>query len=202
MTAQAPSPLSPAQAPWYLRRLIFPLCALLLTACASNPPTTFDLNPSLQFTHIRSSRGQLAVYEPTASLPLESQRVMVRTGTGTIAYLHGAQWAADLPNLVQDRLIGGFETAHILRAVGRPGLLADRNLHADIQHFEVDVAGKKAIVEIYATLVAGNGRIVAGKLFSATAPAANDHAATITNALSQAFAKVVHDIVIWAAPRV
>lgn len=186
----------------YILRHTFPLCVLLLAACTSNPPTTFDLDPSLPFALARVSRGQLAVYEPTATLPLESQRVVVRTEAGTIAYLHGAQWTADLPSLVQDRLIGGFEAAHVLRAVGRPGLLADRNLHTDIQHFEVDVSRKKAIVEIYARLVAGDGRVVADKLFSATAPTANDHAATITKALSQAFAQVVHDIVIWAAPRV
>ena len=135
-------------------------------------------------------------------MPLESQRVVIRTGAGTIAYLHGAQWAADLPSLVQDRLIGGFEAAHILRAVGRPGILADRSLNTDIQHFEVDVTRKEAIVEIYARLVASDGRVVAAKLFSATAPTANDHAATITKALSRAFATVVHDIVIWAALRV
>ncbi|QXX74405.1 ABC-type transport auxiliary lipoprotein family protein [Methylovirgula sp. HY1] len=151
---------------------------------------------------MRRSHGQLVVFEPTASLPLGSQRVVVRTHPGTIAYLHDAQWAADLPRLVQDRLIGGFETAHILRAVGRPGLLADRGLNTDIRHFEVDVTRGQAIVEIYARLVAGDGRVVAAKLFSATAPTAGDRPAAITAALSQAFAKVLHDLVIWAAPRV
>ena len=199
--ALRPLPIARQRPQWHLLHLT-PLCALFLAACTSVPPKTFDLDPSVQFTHVRRSRGQLAIYEPTASLPLESQRVLVRTGPGSIAYLHGAQWAADLPSLVQDRLIGGFEAAHILRAVGRPGLLADRNLNTDIQHFEVDVARKQAIVEIYARLVAGNGRVVADKLFSATTPAANDHATTITKALNQAFAEVLHNIVIWAAPRV
>ena len=194
-------PIARRRRRWHLLRLT-PLCALVLAACAGNPPKTFDLDPSVQFAHVRRSQGQLAVYEPTASLPLETQRVVVRTGPGTIAYLHGAQWASDLPSLVQDRLIGGFEAAHILRAVGRPGLLADRSLNTDIQHFEVDVTRKQAIVEIYARLVAGNGRVVADKLFSATAAVANDHATTITKALNQAFAEVVHNIVIWAAPRV
>ncbi len=183
-------------------RLAPPLFALLLTACASTPPTTFDLDPSVQFAHTRGSHGQLAVNEPTASLPLESQRIVVRTSAGTIAYLKGAQWAANLPNLVQDRLIGGFEKANLLRAVGRPGLLANRNLHTDIQHFEVDLGSQKAIIEIYARLVANDGRVVADKMFSATAPAANDHPAVIAAALSKAFAQAVHDIVIWAAPRV
>ncbi len=147
----------------------------------------------------------MASWLSSSPLPLycsNSRRIVVRTGTGTIAYLHGAQWAANLPSLVQDRLIGGFETAHVLRAVGRPGLVADRNLHTEIQHFEVDVARKQAIVEIYARLVGANGRVVTDKTFSAKVPAPDDQLPTIAAALSQAFAKVIHDIVIWAAPRV
>lgn len=186
---------------WALR-IALPFCALLLASCTSKPPPmTFDLDPSVQFGHARGRSGQLVVYEPSASLPLESRRIVVRTQGGTIAYLHGAQWASDLPSLVQDRLIGAFETAHVLRAVGRPGLLADRSLNTDIQHFEVDVARKTAVVEIYARLVAADGRVITDKMFSATAPAPSDDPTTIAAALSQAFAKVVHDIVIWAGPR-
>ncbi len=200
--AQSPSPIVSRQPRRHLLRLAFPFCALLLAGCISKPPMTFDLDPSVQFGHVRGSRGQLAVYEPTASLPLDSRRVVVRAGAGTIAYLHGAQWASNLPSLVQDRLIGAFEAAHALRAVGRPGLLADRSLNTDIQHFEVDVTRKQAIVEIYARLIAGDGRVITDKMFSATAPAASDHPAAVVAALTQAFAEVLHDIVIWVRPRV
>lgn len=195
------SPRAPSL--FWMVPLALPFCLLSMAACTNEPaPMTFDLDPSVPFAHVQNSHGQLAVFEPTATLPLDSRRIVVRTGTGTIAYLHGAQWAANLPSLVQDRLIGGFETAHVLRAVGRPGLVADRNLHTDIQHFEVNVARKQAIVEIYARLVGANGRVITDKTFSATVPAPNDQVPTIAAALSQAFAKVIHDIVIWAAPRV
>lgn len=185
------------------RRFLLPACMLFLAGCAAaTPPVTFDLDPSIPVAQTKKSHGELAVYTPTATLPLESRRIVVRTGAGTIAYLHGAQWAENLPDLVQQRLIDGFAQANILRAVGRPGLVADRSLHADIQHFEVNVAQKQALVEIYVRLADGNGRIIADKTFSATASAANDHPSGIGAAISHAFAQVVHEIVIWTAPRV
>ncbi|HEY5226171.1 MAG TPA: ABC-type transport auxiliary lipoprotein family protein, partial [Methylovirgula sp.] len=75
-------------------------------------------------------------------------------------------------------------------------------LHTDIQHFEVDVAHHQAKVEIYARLVSGDGRIVADKTFSATAATASDQAPNVAAAISNAFAQVIHDIVIWVAPKV
>jgi cholesterol transport system auxiliary component len=177
-------------------------CLAVLAACASEaPPATFDLDPALAFDHLRASRRQLAIFEPTTIMPLNSRRILIRTGPDTIAYLHGGQWASELPRLVQDRLIDGFEAAHALRAVGGTGFVADRSLHTDIEHFEVDVSRGEALVEIDAKILGGDGRVVAEKSFSATAPAANDHVPTIIAALREAFAKVVHEIVIWAAPR-
>lgn len=174
---------------------------LSMAGCTSEAPMTFDLDPSVPLAHVQKSYGQLAVYEPTAAPPLASRRIVVRTGADAIAYLHGGQWATNLPVLVQDRLIEAFETAHVLRAVGRPGLVADHSLHTDIQRFEVDVVNKQAIVEIYARLVAGNGRVLKDKLFSATVAAPDDHVPAVAAAISQAFSRVVHDIVIWAATR-
>jgi cholesterol transport system auxiliary component len=177
-------------------------CAIILSGCVTEaPPTTFDLDPSIPVTQNRASRSALVIDEPTTAPALDSRRILVRTGTDSIAYLHGGQWAANLPSLVQDRLIDGFTAAHVMRAVGRPGMVADRSLQTDIQRFEVDVGRKQAIIAIYVRLIAGNGQVVAAKLFSATAPAANDHAPIMAAALSQAFAKVVHEIVIWTAPR-
>jgi cholesterol transport system auxiliary component len=188
---------------WLFFCLLVSFCLLFLAGCTSEPaPTTFDLDPSVPFAHVKASHSQLAVFEPSAPPPFESRRIVVRTGAGTIAYLHGGQWVADLPTLVQDRLIDGFETAHVLRGVGRPGLVADRSLHTDIQHFEVDIDRKQATVEIYARLVGGNDRVITDRTFSATAAAPDDRVPTIAAALSEAFAKVIHDIVIWTAQRV
>ncbi len=175
---------------------------LALAGCAGEaPPATFDLDPSISVGDLRPSRRQLAIFEPTAIAPLASRRIVIRTGPDTIAYLHGGQWATELPRLVQDRLIDGFQSAHVLRAVGGEAFVADRSLHTDIAHFEVDVTKHLAIVEIDATIIGADGRVVAEKVISATVPAANDHVPTVAAALREAFAQAIHEIVIWATPR-
>ncbi len=174
----------------------------LLAGCASSaPPTTFDLDPTLNLDHVKQSRRQLSIAEPTATQPLSSRRILIRTGTDTIAYLHGGQWSTELPRLVQDRLIDGFESAHVLRAVGGEAFFADRSLHTDIARFEYDVGHNQAIVEIDAKLLDGSGRVLAEKVFSTNAPGANDHVPTVAAAINTAFAKAIHEIVIWAAAR-
>jgi len=176
---------------------------LPLVSCSGAPPATYDLGavphePAAR----RVGRGQLAVYEPTASLPADSQRIVIRTGPDAVAYLSGAQWADKLTRLVQSRLIESFENAHLLRSVGRPGLVADRNLQTDIRRFEADVSHHQAVVEISARLVGPTGKIVAGKIFSATAPLPNDAPISVTGSLDQALSKVMRDLVFWAAPQV
>jgi cholesterol transport system auxiliary component len=176
------------------------LALTLLAGCAgSGPPTTFDLDPTLSLQHVKQSRRQLSIAEPTATQPLSSRRILIRTGADTIAYLHGGQWSTDLPRLVQDRLIDGFESAHVLRAVGGEAFFADRSLHIDIAHFEYDVRHDQAIVEIDAKLSDGHGRVIAEKVFTTSAPGTNDHVPTVAAAINTAFAEAVHEIVIWAA---
>src|SRR2546430_10438471 len=105
--------------------LIAGLPALLLGACASAPKLTYDLNPIAGVFAARGGRGQLAVAVPDATLPANSDEIVVRTGPQSVAYLSGAQWADKLPSLVQSRLIESFQNAHLLRAVGRTASLAD-----------------------------------------------------------------------------
>jgi len=187
---------------WRISRLIVVPAFLALTACGSAPPPTFDLNPVHDFAGVQGGRGELAIYEPSASLPLDSQRIVIRTGPDSVAYLKGAQWADRLPSLVQSRLIESFENAHALRAVGRPGMVADYSLQTEVRRFEADVQHGDVRVEISARIVTAGGRIVTSKIFSAETPAAKDDAATVTAALDQALANVLREIVVWATPKV
>ncbi|HTJ03403.1 MAG TPA: ABC-type transport auxiliary lipoprotein family protein [Methylovirgula sp.] len=200
-TALAPSlACSSAVSAHGLRLATICLAFGLLAGCASSaPPTTFDLDPTLTADHVKQSRQQLSIAEPTATQPLSSRRILIRTGADTIAYLHGGQWSTDLPRLVQNRLIDGFASAHVLRAVGGEAFFADRGLHTDIVHFEYDVAHSQAVVEIDAKLSDGHGRVIAEKVFTATASGANDHVPTVAAAINTAFAAAIHEIVIWVA---
>ncbi|HLH10808.1 MAG TPA: ABC-type transport auxiliary lipoprotein family protein [Methylovirgula sp.] len=175
--------------------------ALCLAACTSKPPAAFDLDPAVDFTPQHARRGQLAVGLPEATKLIDSNRIVVRTGADSVAYLTGARWMQRLPPLVQARLIESFQNAHVLRSVGPLGINADRTLNTEIRRFEVDVVSDKAFAEISATLVGADGRVVATKTFSAEAPAPHDDAATVTGALDKALAEILHEIVVWAAPK-
>jgi cholesterol transport system auxiliary component len=104
--------------------------------------------------------------------------------------------------LIQNRLIETFGNAHLLNAVGRPGILADYKLHTDIRRFELDAARRQAVVEISAQLMEKNDRIAAGKIFSASAPAAGDDGASVAAALDSALGDVMRQIVLWTAPQI
>lgn len=177
------------------------LPVFLLTACTAPPKAAFDLSPASGFA-ARAPRGQLAVLSPEATLPENSDRIVVRTDAQSIAYLEGAQWADRLPSLVQSRLIETFQNAHLLRAVGRPGMLADFSLATTIRRFELDAPRGEAAVEISAQLTSTSGRIIAGRLFSASIPVPSSESAAVAQALNAALREVMREIVLWAAPKI
>lgn len=186
------------------RRSLFPVLlagSSLLAACSSAPLATYDLTPAKGFA-ARAGRGQLAVLLPDAILPADSDRIVVRTSRQSVAYLSGAQWADKLPSLVQNRLIESFQNAHLLRAVGRPGMLADFSLHTSIRRFELDAARGEAVVEISAQIIGPSGRIVGGRIFAANVAAPPSDPALVASALDAALAKVMREIVLWTAPKI
>jgi cholesterol transport system auxiliary component len=187
------------------RHRLFPvllagLPSLLLAACSA-PLATYDLTPADGFA-ARAGRGQLAVLLPDATLPADSDRIVVRTNPQSVAYLSGAQWADKLPTLVQSRLIESFQNAHLLRAVGRPGMLADFSLQTSVRRFELDAARGEAVVEIAAQIIGPSGRIVGGRLFAANVATPSSDPAAVAPALDAALAEVMREIVIWTAPRI
>ncbi|MCI0598118.1 MAG: ABC-type transport auxiliary lipoprotein family protein [Beijerinckiaceae bacterium] len=175
---------------------------LFAGACSSDPKLTYDLSPAARGFSARGGHGQLAIAVPDATLPANSDGIVVRTGPQSVAYLTGAQWADKLPSLVQSRLIESFQNAHLLRAVGRPGILADATLHTALRRFELDAAQSAAAVEISAQLIGSSGRIIAGRLFSASVPALSSEPSAVAAALDAALRQVMREIVVWAAPKV
>ncbi|MGH6795451.1 MAG: ABC-type transport auxiliary lipoprotein family protein [Methylocella sp.] len=174
----------------------------LLAACSSVPPATYDLTAATGGYAARVGRCQLAVLLPDATLPADSDRVVVRTNPLSVAYLAGAQWADKLPSLIQSRLIESFRNAHLLRAVGRPGMLADFSLQTTLRRFELDAARSEAAVEIYAQLVGPSGRIIGGRIFAANVPVPSADPSVVAAALDAALVEVMRAIVIWTAPKI
>ena len=178
------------------------LPVLLIVACATEPKATYDLSPVAGGFAARAGRGQLAILFPEATLPANSDRIVVRTDAQSIAYLEGAQWVDRLPSLVQSRIIESFQNAHLLRSVGRPGMLADFSLATTIRRFEFEAARGEAAVEISAQLTGPSGRIVAGRLFAANVLAPSSEPSAVAGALNAASRQVMREIVTWAAPKI
>lgn len=178
--------------------------ALLVASCAGAPPETFDLSAaSLPPAH--KLRAQILIREPIASLDLDSQRILVRTGPETVAYLSGAQWSDRLPALVQNRLVQTFQNARLLQSVARSGsgIAADYNLELDIRAFELDVEGAQASVDIAAKIVAANsGRVVAARIFKTHIPATGTGGLEASTALNAALSAVMAQIVSFTSAQI
>ena len=187
-----------------LRSALAVAAVLVAAGCASAPPETFDLSAaSLPPAH--KLRAQIAVREPVASLDLDSQRILVRTGPETVAYLAGAQWSDRLPSLVQTRLVQTFQNAQLLQSVARAGSgpAADYSLELDIRAFELDVAAGQANVDIAAKIVgATSGRVLAAQIFRMRVPAAGSGGVEATKALNAALSAVMAQIVAFTAAQI
>jgi cholesterol transport system auxiliary component len=175
-----------------------------LAGCGGSAPATFDLTAPTSGIGGRATRAQILIAEPNATSPVDGDRIVVRTGPESVAYLTGAQWAERLPRLVQTRMIQTFENGKSLRSVGRVGdkMVADSTLTTEIRRFEIDVTSGQAVVEMSAKLVGEmSGRVVAAKIFSASAPGSASDGANAAAALDAALASVLRQIVVWTTAR-
>ena len=177
------------------------LPALLLAGCGGQPLASYDLAaaPAAKM-RAGAMRGVLAVAEPNADGPLDSERIVIRTGPDQLAYLAGAKWADTLPALLQSKIIASFENARLMKSVARPGGASDYSLHVDVRRFEIDVDANLARIDLSARIVSDRtGRPVAAKAFSATAPADRTADGKAAEALDAALASLLGQMVRWTA---
>ena len=172
----------------------------------AKPPPIYDLTAPRAFpASAKPPRGQLVVPEPTASVTLETQKILIRSNGGETSSVDNGQWSDSLPKLVQAKVIQSFENANHLRTAARPfeGLTADYQLLIDIRSFQISIAdGPVADVEFTAKILDGSGKIVDARIFHATEPAKASDAQAAAAALDAAFAKAVAELVPWAASKV
>ncbi|MDE2579267.1 MAG: membrane integrity-associated transporter subunit PqiC [Hyphomicrobiales bacterium] len=185
-------------------RIAIAFAILGLTGCATAPRTTYDLQAAAP-AHLRAGavRGVIAISEPTAHLPIDSDRIVIRTGADSVAYLSGAQWADRLPALVQSRLIASFENAHLVRSVVQPGMTADYRLETEIRRFEIDVVAGVARIEMTARILSDNtGRVRAAHVFQTELPADSTRDGQAARTLDAALRAMMADIVRWTAAQI
>lgn len=202
MHAPAPGGVSPRPFRRPFRSLaLIGLPALMLAGCGAEQLASFDL-AAVPTAKMRAGaiRGVLAIAEPNADGPLDSERIVIRTGPDQLAYLAGAKWADNLPALLQSKIIASFENARLMKSVVRPGGASDYSLHVDVRRFEVNVTDNVARIEMSARIVSDRtGRPVAAKVFSATTPADRTADGKAAEALDAALANVLRQMVSWTA---
>jgi phospholipid/cholesterol/gamma-HCH transport system substrate-binding protein len=162
-------------------------------------PAIYDLTAASDFPSAAPLRAQVAVPDPNAIILFDSQKILLRSDAGTYTSIDNAQWADNLPKLVQARIVQSFENAHLLGEVGRPleQLPAEYRLELGIRSFYLELQpSPKAVVAITARLVSDKG-VAGGKLFTATTAATSASAADAVAALNAAFTEVARQIVSW-----
>jgi cholesterol transport system auxiliary component len=184
----------------FFGRLFAASLAFLLAACASAPSTVYDLTAA-QPPRGRPLHAQFRIADPVATLDLDSDRILVRSGI-TLALLPGGRWPQQLTSLFRARLIESFQNAGLARSIDGGAATAEYELALDIRAFELDSTTSEAHVEVAAKIVAlTSGRIVDVAIFSARAPAPSTGAASVVASLDQASADVMIDIVKFVARR-
>lgn len=169
---------------------------------AAPPKTIYDLAAPTIFPSVKeTSSAQLAVGEPTVTLGLDTQRILV-TPQGDRPGFADAQWSDSIPKLVQARLVQAFENFSLQRAVTRlaPEISADQQLLVDIRSFQVSAAkDPTAEVVLTAKILSKDGRVLASKIFAQEARLAELNPVTAAAAINAAFGKAAAEIVVWAS---
>jgi phospholipid/cholesterol/gamma-HCH transport system substrate-binding protein len=175
-----------------------------LTGSGEAPPspTVYDLMAPTTFPSLNNKtiEGQVVVADPSAIITFDTQKILVRSPAGTYSNIPNAQWADNLPKLLQAKVVQSFENAHQLKAVSRPldQLNAAYRLELTIRRFQISPEPKPtAEVEFSARLVSEKGDVADAHIFNASEPAQSLQAPAAVAALNAAFGKAAQALVAW-----
>jgi phospholipid/cholesterol/gamma-HCH transport system substrate-binding protein len=169
---------------------------------AKKPNTTFDLTAPSDFPAIKDIKAQMTVPDLNATLVYDTQKMLIRTPDGTYKSVEGAEWADNLPKLVQAKIVQSFENAKQLKSVSRPidSMEPEYRLEIAIRGFQVvPDQTPTALVELAARLVSDKGEVKDARIFKVTEPLKAVEADQAAAALNKAFAKAAQELVAWAA---
>ena len=165
------------------------------------PVAVYDLSAPKDFPALaKTIKQQLTVPDPSAILAFDTQKILIRGTDGTFSSVEDAQWADNLPKLMQARILQSFENAHQLSSVSRPSdqLEGAYRLELGIRNFQISLMpAPAAVVEFSARLLDGKGNVVSARLFEASIPAKSTQAADAIAALNAAFSKTAQELVVW-----
>jgi phospholipid/cholesterol/gamma-HCH transport system substrate-binding protein len=143
---------------------------------------------------------QLAIAEPAALAIYDSEKLVVQGEGGALSSSTTAKWADVLPKLIQARVIQSFDNNGGLGQVSRfiEGTPAEFQLTVDVRRFQI-VPGPEpmAEAELAAKLLSADGRIVAARVFHASAAAKKADGPEATSALGDAFGTILSAMIPW-----
>ena len=163
-------------------------------------PVIFDLTAPRAFPVLgKLPDVQIAIAEPTAVLALDSQRILVRAGSGEMRGLADAQWSDSVPKLVRARMIQSLENAQFPRVIRQSDLSpASYQLLLDIRTFAIfDSDNLEAKIEIGGKTLDKNGDVVGSEIFRTAKVAKGLDAASAARGLDEAFGAIVEEMVVW-----
>src|SRR6185437_5652006 len=144
------------------------------TGTPKQGPAIYDLTAATSFPQIEKPiKVQLVVPDPNAIIVYDSQKILTRNPQGVYANVNDAQWADNLPKLVQARIVQSFENARQLSTVSRPldQLNPEYRLELGIRSFQMtSTPSPNAVVDLTARLVSDKGAVAGARLFSASVP--------------------------------
>jgi len=187
-----------------VKGLLSAIVGLLVAGCAVTGGGVVDLYdlsaPDVGSSARGGTRAQILVTEPIAVQALNTNRIAVRTGSSTLGYIGGGQWADSLPKLIQARLVESFEQSGRIGAVGRPGegLSINYSIRVNVRFFGLNTErGREARVDFGVKILnESNGRVVASKSFVNAVPAGEGTEGAV-EALDAAFNAVTRDLTQW-----
>ena len=173
----------------------------LTGAGEKKPVAVYDLAAPKDFPALaKTIKQQMVVPDPSAILAFDTQRILIRNADGTFSSVEDAQWADNLPKLMQARILQSFENAHQLSLVSRPNDQSEGayRLELGIRNFQISLTPSPvAAVEFSARILDGKGNVVSARLFEASSPAKSTQAADAVAALNAAFSKTAQELVVW-----
>jgi cholesterol transport system auxiliary component len=190
-----------------LTRRTLPLgLALALAGCISfgaDPPASLLTLTAAQSVPAQTSRTAAAseaitVVPPTLPQELRTNRVPVRSGATTVAYLKEAQWV-EMPGALFGRLIAETISARTGRVVLDPSQFTfdpGVRLTGQLQEFGIDAARSDAGVVYDAVLARGPDRVETRR-FEARVPITAVDVANAGPALNQAANQVAAEVAAW-----
>ena len=170
------------------------------------PPALYRLTAASDFPAGASAVPlQLQIDVPAAEAALDTTRLALSRSATTLDYFADAAWTDRLPLVLQAKLLESFQNAHRLVALAAAGTAArsDATLTLELRHFEAQYGASgppQWRIALSADLVsAADRKVIATRLFTATAPAAENKMPAIVDSADQAWRNVATQIVDWAA---